>query len=249
MIEQLPWDSEHFGVPIGRVAGGRLTRDDVETADRSGLRCLYLLIPADESSAIADAEDLGFRVVSLRLTMSRPVQPGDPPAASVRPARPEDLPVLEPVAATAHSDTRFFVDPGFGRDAARHLYERWLRASVLEGFADLALVAEHEGRPVGYITGHFHSATRSVAIGLLAVGDLARGRGLGVQLVNALLRAAEARGFERVDVVTQGRNLRAQRLYARAGFHPTRREVWLHRWSAQPVTNTLGCDTHQVVAS
>ena len=39
-----------------------------------------------------------------------------------------------------------------------------------------------------------------------------------------------ARGIDRVQVVTQGRNVRAQRVYQRCGFVSAQLQLWYHRW-------------------
>jgi ribosomal protein S18 acetylase RimI-like enzyme len=40
-------------------------------------------------------------------------------------------------------------------------------------------------------------------------------------------------GVEVVSVVTQARNVRAQRLYQRYGFTTRSVKLWFHRWSAE----------------
>jgi ribosomal protein S18 acetylase RimI-like enzyme len=107
---------------------------------------------------------------------------------------------------------------------------RRLRASILDGLADLTLVTHTTGRPSGYITGRVEDDGASLSIGLFGVAAQARGRGSGSTLVSALLRAP--RGARHVDVVMQGRNVPAQRLYQAAGFRTAKTEVWFHRWAS-----------------
>ena len=49
-------------------------------------------------------------------------------------------------------------------------------------------------------------------------------------LIAAALDWCEAEGAEEVAVVTQGRNVAAQRLYQRCGFVTQRLELWYHKW-------------------
>jgi ribosomal protein S18 acetylase RimI-like enzyme len=49
------------------------------------------------------------------------------------------------------------------------------------------------------------------------------GRGVGGQIVDALLAAARARGYRRAQLWTHADNVRAQRLYERRGFAPSGR--------------------------
>ncbi len=237
MVERLTWDTDHFGVPIGRVTGSTVTADDVAEADRLGLNCLYLLVEAEDTRAVANAEDLGFCVVDERITLGRtvvgekPVTRLDPSFAAVRPAVMADMVALEPVVRTAHIDSRFFADPNFGREAAATLYVAWLRSSVAGGLADVALVAEDAGAPAGYITGRIAPDRETMAIGLFGVAEAARGRGLGSRLLAALFAVAAQGAIPTVTVVTQGANAVAQRVYQAAGFRRIRSELWLHRWA------------------
>jgi dTDP-4-amino-4,6-dideoxy-D-galactose acyltransferase len=180
------------------------------------------------------AEACGFGLADVRLTLGRSAAragTGDSALQAVRPAEACDLAALEPVAAGVHTDSRFFFDERFDRAAAADLYRRWLRASLAGELADLAYVAEAGGEPAGYITGRTDPATATVAIGLLGLAERARGKGLGTRLVAALLAGASGAGAERITVVTQGRNVQAQRLYQRAGFRTERVELWYHWWS------------------
>jgi dTDP-4-amino-4,6-dideoxy-D-galactose acyltransferase len=237
VIERLTWDTDHFGVPIGRVIGSTVSADDVAEADQLGLRCLYLLVQAADIRAAAAAEDLDFRVIDERATLSRPLVGHEPAgsddagSAAVRPAVAADLVALEPVARTAHVDSRFFADPHFDREAAAMLYVAWLRKSLAGELADIVLVAEDAGAPAGYITGHIDPDRKTVAIGLFGVAEAARGRGLGSQLLATLLAAATHRRIQSVTVVTQGANVAAQRVYRAAGLRTIRSELWLHRWA------------------
>jgi dTDP-4-amino-4,6-dideoxy-D-galactose acyltransferase len=241
VIERLPWDTNHFGLPIGRVTESAVSPEDVAEADRLGLRCLYLLVDAADIGLITTGEDLGFRVTDQRITLGRPLSrgtarepagSGDAGFGAVRPADLADLAALEPVARSAHVDSRFFADPHFDREAAAQLYVVWLRNSLAGEFADIVLVAEHAGRPVGYITGRVDADRATAAIGLFAIEESARGRGLGSRLLLAFLAATSERRMAEVTVVTQGANVGAQRLYQAAGFRTTRSELWLHRWAS-----------------
>lgn len=236
MITSLSWDSQHFGVPIGRVTGDDVSREDVATADRDGIRCVYLLLDAARGRAIRAAEDLGFRVVDFRITLARPVTGVQDavPTGSVRAARPDDLRELEVIVARAHGDSRFFTDEGFDRTAAQDLYITWLRDSVSGRLAEFTLAAVEEQRAVGYITGQVTSDPEALTIGLLGVSEGARGRGFGRELTLGLLAEAGRRGYGRVEVVTQGSNVAAQRMYQAVGFRSVRAEVWLHRWAQKP---------------
>jgi ribosomal protein S18 acetylase RimI-like enzyme len=57
--------------------------------------------------------------------------------------------------------------------------------------------------------------------------------GVGRKLVVASLGWFDAHGADRVTVVTQGRNIAAQRLYQRCGFLTRSTGLWYHRWFSE----------------
>jgi dTDP-4-amino-4,6-dideoxy-D-galactose acyltransferase len=240
LCELLPWDSELFGRRLARLLAPRLDRDllaEVERwcAERAVDGLYFLADPADPATALL-AEEAGFRLVDIRVTLGLALPASRPAPAvagvAIRPARPEDVPALRALAAVAHTDSRFYYDLHFARERCDALFAAWIEKSCLGEAAEAVLVAEIGGRPAGYVTCLLPAAeeARHGRIGLFAVAEAARGRGVGSLLVAAALGWFAGRGAERVSVVTQGRNVRAQRLYQRAGMATERVELWFHRW-------------------
>jgi dTDP-4-amino-4,6-dideoxy-D-galactose acyltransferase len=235
VCERLAWDSEFFGIHIGRLWGNRLTRERVDEALRwrraYGIDCLYFLADASGSTTALIAATAGFRVVDIRCTYEcsslsrRPVLV----APAVRPFEPADLPALERIASENHRDTRFYFDGNFSQEHCDRLYATWIRRSC-SGWADAVYVAGFQGEPVGYVTCHLDEAGCG-SIGLIAVAPECRGQGFGQQLVTAALEHLQRRGVRRVEVVTQGRNIRSQQMYQRSGFILKNVEVWHHLWA------------------
>ena len=233
----LAWDSEFFGCRVARAADGRLTpaslAELLDWCRREAVDWLYFLADADDDQTVTLAEGAGFHQVDVRIELElalrdRPASASAGPSG-VRPARESDLARLRPIAAAGHTDGRYFFDARVPAGRARALYETWIERSVTHGFADVVLVYDVDGTACGYITGRLAS-DRTASIGLIGVGPEARGRGVGTELVNALLAWASQRGAERATVVTQGRNATAQRLYQRCGFRTRTLQLWYHHW-------------------
>jgi dTDP-4-amino-4,6-dideoxy-D-galactose acyltransferase len=199
--------------------------------------CLYFLAAADDETTVRLAEDNQFRFVDIRLTFERqladiaPVSETEDSRDSQKPIRlstPDDVPALRSIARASHLDSRFYFDAGFPAHLCDLLYETWIEKSC-QGYADAVLVAEHLGRPVGYISCHLPD-DETGEIGLVGVDASAQGLGLGQRLVEAALDWFAAQGRRRVTVVTQGRNCKAQRLYQKCGFKTQSVRLWYHRW-------------------
>lgn len=232
----LPWDSEFFGVRIGRVLPGALTpaslADLMAWRRAQAIDCLYFLADPDRADSLRLAEQNDFHLVDLRVTLERKTsgnagETAQPATAEIRPFQPGDRDALRAIARISHRDSRFYFDGHFPREQCDALYETWIDRSV-DGFADATLVAGVEGRAAGYIT--CHCDPQEGRIGLLGVHPDFQGRALGQALVKAALAWFSDAGPGQVSVVTQGRNVRAQRLYQRCGFLTRSVQLWYHWW-------------------
>ncbi len=256
---------------------GRLTRERLAAierwAARESVECLYFLADSGDAETAPLAEESGFRLVDLRVTLERrsgsrsasrsasgppsglAISSAGPPAAAapaggaagtgggrgpetttgppvqVRPATAADLPRLRRIAAASHRDSRFYHDGHFDRRRCGELYAGWIEKSCADpaGVVLVAALPDPAGRPAGYVTGTIGEDGEGW-IGLFAVAPDARGRGVGGALIAAVLDWFAGRGADPVSVVTQGRNVRAQRLYQRFGMRTRSVEVWFHRW-------------------
>ena len=241
LCELLPWDTKFFHCRIARVYTDTLNEEQaLQIADWSrshGVECLYFLARADDPATIQAAEENGFGLVDIRVTFdwvpgkSPPLAPAAASASlRIRTAQVADLPCLQAMSRTGHTDTRFFKDSHFPRQRAEDLYATWITKDV-EGRADIVLVAASEAdEPLGYITGHLDHACRQGQIGLVGVSSQARRRGIGKSLVLAAMDWFRAQGVPMVTVVTQGDNRAAQRLYQQCGFLTQDLQLWYHKW-------------------
>ncbi len=231
----LEWDSNFFGRRIARVAGQRMDTDRMseisEWARNNKIDCMYFLADASDSRTIVSAEKWNAHFVDIRITLraQKMQNSGNDARNQIRTCTEEDMPALRHIARTGHRDGRFYFDPRFLQEQCESFYEKWIVRSY-EGFADAVLVAEVNGKASGYVTCHLENATRSGRIGLFAVGEEVRGKGIGQSLTASALRWFADREIDRVDVVTQGRNVAVQRLYAKCGFQIHSVSIWYHKW-------------------
>lgn len=224
-VRRLDWDSAFFGHEIGSVEGC----DPAAAAaagDAAELDCLYYLAPAEDDHALWVAQQSGFRVVDIRVTLARDADPAAAAPPGVRTATPQDVPALEWIARERFTATRFYADPNFSRERCGALYVAWLsrgmqtepRRTLVSGDAEGFIICELD-----------HDAAIG-KIELVGVAAEAAGRGVGTALVAGAAAEFARAGLERAEVVTQGRNVAAQRLYAAQGYRPVGVALWLHRW-------------------
>lgn len=236
LVRLLTWDSDFFGVRIASINGNRLSMEE-EIAIKAWclenrIDCLYFLADPSETSTIRLAEESGFHLVDIRVTLNRKISAmpsvWQPEAPSIRLAEASDIQDLRPIAAINHRDSRFYHDGGFPLERCDELYSTWIEKSCA-GFAEAVLVSAPAGVAVGYLSCHLRD-TGIGQIGLVGVSSGCQGKGLGKQLLDESLRWFAAVGVDRVAVVTQGRNIAAQRLYQRMGFITESVQLWYHKW-------------------
>jgi ribosomal protein S18 acetylase RimI-like enzyme len=105
-------------------------------------------------------------------------------------------------------------------------------AGLVSGAGSVCLLAELEGRTVGYLAGRVGEGTtlrpvRVAELESMYVREGYRDLGVGARLVDGFLGWAGSRGAERASVVAYAANERAIRFYRRWGFRP--RSVSLER--------------------
>lgn len=238
LVEFLPWDTNHFGYRIGRANIHSLdtgTYQQLSAAcELQEIDCLYFLADADDTESILQLERQGFVLVDIRITFHRQLRAL--PALRqldniiMRSAKVDDLETLQAIAHDSFRSTRFFADPYLSDEKASSLYEIWLSKSVRTDYAERVLVAEQNGECLGFLTCHLDKQSHLGKIGLVALARSGRGKGISQGMIWHALHWFRDQGMQSVDVVTQGRNIAAQRLYQRCGFLTRTMQVSFHKW-------------------
>lgn len=234
VVRKLEWDSNFFGRGIGCLSPKRLSSNILrfaeEQCEAAQIECLYFLCDGGDMATQALAQASSFVRVDQRLTYRIGVQGGAATAVpGVRVGLPEDGAGLADIAGDAYESSRYYFDRHFPRERCQQFYRDWILKSLDGGFDDVVLVVEVGGRLAGYISCRVESANQG-RIGLVGIAPGLRGQGLGARLVQAAMDWFGDQGVVLVEVVTQGRNTSAQRLYEAAGFELEKTEVWFHRW-------------------
>jgi ribosomal protein S18 acetylase RimI-like enzyme len=229
--ERLAWDSEFFGIPIGRVieplVHGRIARA-AAAADADGIACLYLLLSLDSQDALGDALGLGFIPYDVRMELDKRLERVPRVESNgIRAADPDDIPTLERIARGTFTGTRFFADPQFPAGLVPEMYAIWARRGVETYPLRRTFLTEDSE---GFVVCRVDEETEEGTIELIGFIKEATGRRLGATLVHHADATFAHLGLRRGVVVTQGANVAAQRLYQSSGYRSRRLGVWLHRW-------------------
>jgi GNAT superfamily N-acetyltransferase len=233
MIEASTFDSEIFGIPIGRA---RLYKaDDLDHVIEAGRQARLAVVFARADAAGPIMPQLAARgVTPLETLVTSTWQPQQRAASvSIREAVVEHHDVLDDdeadqiaaITAEAITTSHFHADQRLSRKHTRMLYAAWAKNDVT-GRAQRTLVVREQSAIAGYMTVLVRGEL--AIIDLIAVAPRHHGKGLGSALLASFLDWVGASGVN-AKVGTQSDN-RALALYRRFGFVPTTTEVTYHLW-------------------
>lgn len=241
LVEPLPWDSNFFGLPIGKITASQLDPARAEAvlaeAKKQGLACLYFQANPNDPDTVTTVERYGFHLVDVRVVLEHPFD--DRPAPVPRypvpsnlvidSPRPDEMPRLKDISAQIGFTSRFQFDSGFGPAQSERLYRLWIE-NACNGYARVVLIARWgaNGEAAGLITCTLDGDTAHIQ--LAGVDTAHRRSGVGTGLVQAALDWARGQDVRRMQVVTQARNVGAQRLYQQMGFFTREMTLYYHKW-------------------
>lgn len=233
----LDLDSEIFGFPVAKILPDKLSTGELERVISSLKKEKSRLIfwasdPNDEESQKAARLYHGF-LADKKVTFVADVGQTSEHLSGMDwdiEEYADTLPCadMENLAIQIGKNSRFGIDPRITEDKLIAMYKHWIRNSVNKQVADAVLVARRSDKIVGMVSvrekeGHGY-------IGLLAVDPSMRGKDLGVSLVRAAQEWTRRKGLRFAQVVTQGENLAACRLYEKCGYRIDKIEYFYHFW-------------------
>ncbi len=237
LYQKLEWDSEFFGFNVGYISCLRLTpnieRHIKKFIRRSKIDMVEYLCNCHDRESVETSEKNGYSFVDMRLTfeqfLDRPFSVAVRSGYTLRKAQEEDIDPLKQIAKDIYQYSRYYFDSNFDRQKVVDFYRSWVEKAVRGQFDDFAFILCEEDIPVGFCTIK-KLRKNAVSIGLFGLSSQIKGAGLGGYLLNLSLEQLRQEGIEYVEVVTQGRNYEAQRLYQRCGFVTRSTELWYHKW-------------------
>lgn len=238
-IHLLAWDTKHFGHRIVRVTVHTLTVSLAQEIDKwcinNDIECVYFLCAGDDSDAVRVAEDFGYRLQDIRVTFAHKLNDFTrlatlPLDIRLDTATETDESDLLQIADGIYQHSRFYSDVHFETPKVDAMYRIWMRRSLSGDLADTIFVARVEGIVQGFVTAQLNTDTGVGELPLVGIAPALRGKGVGIHIILQALHHLKQQSATSVEVVTQGRNIAAQRLYQKAGFRTANVQLWYHKW-------------------
>lgn len=241
-LEPCPFDSEHYGMAIGRLvreAGDGPGELDaaIAAARRERHAVVFVRLAGDDPlrGALAGHTPVDTLVTSTLTTraLAIPRTPEAAPGMTIerhdRLADPADIAAVAAITGEAMRTSHLHADPRLPAERTRALYAAWATNDVT-GRARPTIVARAGRELIGYLA--VVATPGTAMIDLVAVAAAWRGRGAGARLLAGFIDWLGDRPGDQAVVATVGTQADnpALRLYARCGFVPTATHVTYHLW-------------------
>ena len=232
-IQRIEWDSAFFRKNIARLDITGPIPDAVALAEychKEQIDLIQACVNSADKNTIFALENLGFDFVDLRLVMSCDLK-ATPPFEknnSIRLSTEADIAQL--LAISHHSFTevsRYNWKDFFSLAQIDAFYDLWLENGVKGKHDDFCLHYQQGDKILGFTT--IKVRNHDAYIGIIAVANEWRGKGIGDALVQNVFAYAAQHNLASVSSATQGKNTATQNLYRKHGMKVTTMESWYYK--------------------
>lgn len=222
-LEYLQWDSQFFGLKIGKIVCNNENYPNelnqlINIAKGENYSLLYVFssehILLNEKELVKNNAFLADRkIVYQRNTDQEMIRIDDCILDYNEKKISEDLLNLTYVSGQY---SRFLLDKKLPENAFEKLYKVWIEKSLSKEIADKVFVAQINHKVVGFVT--LKIKNKKGQIGLIAVSEQARGQKIGSKLIDACILYLQEKSINNLIVQTQLANTQACGFYERYGF-------------------------------
>lgn len=229
LIERLKWDSEFFGYEIGKVNIDNIESFDFENFKKEAEQFQLVYVFSKIKLFYAELKLVDEKAVFIRDTVN--IMPSESEfKISSFDEKIHDLEELIALSLKSGVYSRFNIDPNFKQDEYERLYRTWILNSANGKLAFDIFLAIQENQIMGFTT--IAKKTNKLAdIGLVAVHEEARGKGVATALIERALQEAYKRQYTNIQVVTQFNNVPAKKLYYKTNFELKDLTNIYHYWN------------------
>lgn len=216
-VERLDWDSEFFGLRIGRAEVPSAEDVEVLASKKGTLESVFDLVYVFSKHGLrfpdVKAELMDEKVVYV-LSKDVPSETS-PNVVSWEPKNGTTDDLLH-LALVSGKYSRFKLDETLPKGSYERLYARWIEQSVCHTMATEVFCYMLDNVPRGLVTLDLRCGKGS--IGLVAIHEDYQHRGIGTAMMRHVVHYARQSDCKRLSVATQLNNVPACKLYEKNGF-------------------------------
>ena len=231
-VEILTWDSNFFNIKVGRIknnSGSVQFENVLSELKILGIELSYYSTPSLLNNLESTSDFYEFNLVDKKTTFIKKIEKISTHNKFVSIYDldyPEDKLINLAIQSGIYS--RFNIDKKIDQIKFEELYKEWMINSVNKKLAKEVLTYKTKGVIEGFVT--LGEKLGVADIGIIAVDEYSRGKGIGKILMSAAENWFANNHYNQIQVVTQGDNLPACKLYEATGYKIKKVEYFYHLW-------------------
>ena len=188
LIEKLVWDSNFFGLNIGRSYinhGQSFSSNDFLMEARSAYDLIYVF--SNQMLAKNIVDEINLELADIMITLSQPLEltNNQNVAYSLKTKLSgKEMDECYEIAEQTSEVSRFYSEPLIGHGKARELYRKWIDNAINNKFADGILIAKTEDTIAGIHVVKTIKEENTGLCSLIGVSPKFKGLGIGRNLWN-----------------------------------------------------------------
>lgn len=217
IIGRLNWDSDFFGLRIGRACISSVEESEALMAQKDLAKEDYDLVYVFGNQRVGfSAENAKLVDEKVVYVLNDPFCGKSDPNVIVWDANKGVSDDLLHLALLSGKYSRFRLDKGFPLGSYERLYSRWIEQSVNRVIASEVFCYMVEDVPRGMVTLDREEGVGT--IGLVAIHEDFQHQGIGTAMMRHVIQYTETKRCMKLSVATQFENTPACRLYGKNGF-------------------------------
>ena len=226
MIENLEWDSDFFGISIGKLIIGENFKNQIIDLSSNSYDLIYIF-----SESILTGLDKEIKLIDVKVNFVKTLlSVNSNEDCKEFNSELHSYKELLSLAYLSGIYSRFKLDNKFKNDDFNRLYKIWLDRSIEKIIADHILIEVIDEEIAGFVTLKFHKKNFG-QIGLIAVNPKFQGRKIASKLIQACENLCLKNNIGKLIVETQLDNKPAMSLYKHSKFSIQNQQFIYHFWN------------------
>lgn len=234
MIKKLKWDSKFYGFNIAHLKIDKSAKNLSSVEKFIHKKNIFLVqscCDISDTSSITLLEKHDFHFVDLKILYTLDINRIKFKRKAVLMAGKDDILPLSKIAKSIFKNSRY-CHKKINRNKTAQLYKIWIEKAVRGEFDDFCLKIAKNKSIVGFVSVKVVDKKRA-RIGLIAVAKKYQNAGFGRILLEMLFSLMKKKKLNIVEVVTQGKNLKAQNFFSKNGFEIKNIQSWYYKFTVK----------------
>ena len=230
---KLNWDSDFFKFNVGKITGSIVAIQDLEIIENlienNNSRLTYFSSLEEIPSFVFKSQRFDISLVDKKTTFTKKINPNldiDPSISIVDTNISREKLIELSIQSGIYS--RFKIDKRIGKNKFEEMYSLWMINSLNKKIAKEVLIYIEENALAGFVT--LREKNNRADIGIIAVDNSFRGKGIGKKMMTSAEKWFSNLGYKTIQVLTQGNNIPACKLYESCGYSIESVEYFYHIW-------------------